>query len=149
MDYDRAKTEVGLACEKNLDSYIQSYVLPKEHRVVRFVRNSVGDFDSCTSCQAYHESISLKAPDGTKPQQNIHRYAVKMVNKAEHIYQVKASVSGRATVATELCSKPSAAQSLTRIAEILYSAQVTYKNNYFVKKCVNSYCFFWWPRKLN
>jgi hypothetical protein len=56
-----------------------------------------------------------------------------MVNKAEHIYQVKASVSGRAIVATQLWSKSITAQSLTIIAEGLYRAQVTGKNNYVVK----------------
>jgi hypothetical protein len=97
------------------------------------VRNAVQDFDSCTSCQAEHENRSLKAPGGTKPQQNIHRSTVAMANKAEHRYQVKASVSSRAIVATQLWSKSITAQYLTRIAEGFCRAQVTGKNNYFVK----------------
>jgi hypothetical protein len=96
--------------------------------------NAVRAFDSCTSCQAEHENRSLKAPGGTKPQQNIHRSAVEMVNKAEHRYQVKASVSGRAIVTTHHWSKLTTAQSLTIIAEGLCRAQVTSKNNYFVKR---------------
>jgi hypothetical protein len=94
MDYDRAKTEVGHAREQIMDCYIQSSFLPKEHRMVRHVGGAVRAFDSCTSCQAEHENRSLKAPGGTKPQQNIHQYAVEMVNKAEHRYQIKAYVSG-------------------------------------------------------
>jgi hypothetical protein len=69
----------------------------------------------------------------TKTQQNIHRSAVATVNKADHIYKVKAYVCGRAIVATQLWSKSIDAQSLTRIAEGFCRAQVTAKNNYFVK----------------
>jgi hypothetical protein len=72
MDSDRAKTEVGHAREQIMDSYIQSSFLPKEHRMFQHVRNAVRYFDSCTSCQAEHENISLNAPVGTKPQKNIH-----------------------------------------------------------------------------
>jgi hypothetical protein len=116
MDSERARTELGHAREQILDCYIQSSFLPKEHRMVRRVMNAVRAFDYCTSCQAEHENRSLKAPGGTKPQQNIHRSAVAMVNKAEHRYQVKASVSGRAIVVTQLWSKSITDQSLTRIA---------------------------------
>jgi hypothetical protein len=70
---------------------------------------------------------SLKAVDGTKTQQNIHLSVVAMVNKAEHRYQVNASVSGRAIVATQILSKSITAQSLTRIAEGLCRYQVTRK----------------------
>jgi hypothetical protein len=84
MDSDRAKTELGHAREQILDFYIQSSFLPKEHRMVQHVGNAARASDSCTSCQAEHENRSLKAPGGTKPQQNIHRSAVAMVNKAEH-----------------------------------------------------------------
>jgi hypothetical protein len=92
---------------------------------------------------AHHAKQSTKTDHsgGTKPQQNIHRSAVAMVNKAEHRYQVKASVSGRATVATQLWSKSITAQSLTRIAEGLCRAQVTGKNNYFVKSMGQFYFF--------
>jgi hypothetical protein len=58
---------------------------------------------------------------------------VAMLNKAEHRYQVKAYVSSRAIMATQLWSKSITVQSLTRIAEGLYRAQVTSKNNYCVK----------------
>jgi hypothetical protein len=81
MDSERARAELGHARVKNLDCYIQSF-LPKEHRMVRHAMNAVRAFDSCTSCQGDHENISLKAVGGTKPQQNIHRSAVAMVNKA-------------------------------------------------------------------
>jgi hypothetical protein len=81
------------------------------------VRNTYRAFDSFPSCQAEHENISLNAPGGTTPHQNIHRSAVAMVNKFEHRYQVKASVSGRSIVATQLWSKSITAQSLTIIAE--------------------------------
>jgi hypothetical protein len=101
--------------------------------MVQHVRNAVRAFEYFTSCQAEHENRSLKAVGGTKPQQNIHRSAVAMANKAEHRYQFKASVSGRAIVATQLWSKSITAQSLTKIAEGLCRAQVTRKNNYFVK----------------
>jgi hypothetical protein len=141
MDSDRAKTELGHARENILDCYIQSSFLPKEHWMVRHVRNAVQAFDSCTSCQAEHENRSRKAPGGIKPQQNIHRSAVTMLNKAEHRYQVKTSVSGRAIVATQLLSKSITDQSLTRIAEGLCRAQVTGKNNYFVKS-MGQLCFF-------
>jgi hypothetical protein len=116
MDSDRAKTELGHARTQIMDCYIQSSFLPKEHRMMRHVRNAVRVFESCTSCQAEHENRSLKALGGTKTQQNIHRSAVVMVNKAEHRYQVKASVSDRAIVATQLWSKSITAQSLTIIA---------------------------------
>jgi hypothetical protein len=72
MDSDRAKTELGHAREHILDCYIQSSFLPKEHRMVRHVRNAVRALDPFTSCQAEHENRSLKAPGGTKPQHNIH-----------------------------------------------------------------------------
>jgi hypothetical protein len=49
MDSDTAKTELGHAREQILDCYIQSSLLPKEHRMVRQMRNEVRDFDSCTS----------------------------------------------------------------------------------------------------
>jgi hypothetical protein len=101
--------------------------------MVRHVRNTVRAFDYCTSCQAEHENRSLKAPGGTKPQQNIHRSALAMVNKPEHRYQVKASVSGRAIATTQLWSTSITAQLLTRIAEGLRRAQVTSNKNYFVK----------------
>jgi hypothetical protein len=64
-----------------------------------------------------------------------------MVNKAEHRYQVKASVSGRAIVITQLCSKSITDQFLTRIAEGLCRAQVTGKNNYFVKSMGQFYFY--------
>jgi hypothetical protein len=64
-----------------------------------------------------------------------------MVNKAEHRYQSKASVSGRAIVATQLWSKSITAQSLIRIAEGLCRAQVTRKNNYFVKSIGQFYYY--------
>jgi hypothetical protein len=67
MDSDRAKNELGHAQEQIMDCYIQSYFLPKEHQQ---------PLDYFTSCQAEHENRSLKAPGGTKPQQNNHRYAV-------------------------------------------------------------------------
>jgi hypothetical protein len=134
MDHDRAKKEVGHSREQFFDSYIHSSFLPKEHRMVRYARNAVRTFDSCTSCQAEHENISINAPGGTKPQQNIHWSAVKMVKKAEHRYQVKVSVSGRSIVATQLGSKSTAAQSLTRITEVLCRAQVTSKKNYFLER---------------
>jgi hypothetical protein len=121
--------------------YIQYSFLRKEHRMVRHVMNAVRAFDSCASCQAEHENRSLKAPGGTKPQQNIHRSAVAMVNKAEHRYQVNASVGGRALVGTQLWSKSITDQSLTRIAERLYMAQVTDKNNYFVKSIGQFYFY--------
>jgi hypothetical protein len=124
---------LGHAREQIVDSYIQSYFLPKEHQMVRRARKAVRAFDSCTSFQAEHENRSLKAPEEAKPQQNIHRYAVAMVNKAEHIYQVNASVSGRAIVAKQLLSKLTITQSFIRFAEVLYRAQVISKNNYFVK----------------
>jgi hypothetical protein len=41
MDSERAKTELGHAREHILDYYIQSSFLPKEHRMVRHVRNVV------------------------------------------------------------------------------------------------------------
>jgi hypothetical protein len=132
MDSDRAKTELGHAREQILDCYIQSSFLPEKHRRVRHVRNAVRAFDYGTSCQAEHENRSLKVPSGTKPQQNIHRSAVAMVNKAEHRYQVKEYVSGRAIVATQLWSKSITDQSLTKIAEGLCRAKLTGKNNYFV-----------------
>jgi hypothetical protein len=64
-----------------------------------------------------------------------------MVNKAEHRYQVKASISGRAIVATQLWSKSITAQSLTRIAEGLCRAQVTWKKKYFVKSIGQFYYY--------
>jgi hypothetical protein len=105
MDYDRAKNELGHGQEHIMDCYIHSYFLLKEHPMVRHVRNAVRAFNYCTSCQVEHENKSLKAPGGTKPQQNIHRSAVTMVNKAEHKYQVKASVSNISIVGTKLWSK--------------------------------------------
>jgi hypothetical protein len=72
IDSDRAKTEVGHAREQIMDCHIQSSYLPKEHRMVQHTRNAVRAFDSCISCQSDHENRSLKAPSGTKPQQNIH-----------------------------------------------------------------------------
>jgi hypothetical protein len=56
-----------------------------------------------------------------------------MVNKAQQRYQVKASVSGRAIVATQLWTKSITAQSLTIHAEILCGAEVRQKDNYYVK----------------
>jgi hypothetical protein len=56
-----------------------------------------------------------------------------MMNKAEQRYQVKASVSGRAIVATHIWSKSITAQSLTIISEGLCRAQVTGKKKYFVR----------------
>jgi hypothetical protein len=85
MDYERARAELGHAREQILDCYIQSSFLSKELRMVRHVRNAVRAFEYCTSCQAEHENRSLKAVGGTKHQQNIHRSAVAMVNKAQHI----------------------------------------------------------------
>jgi hypothetical protein len=64
-----------------------------------------------------------------------------MVNKSHQKYQVKASVSGRAIVATQLWSKSITAQSLTRNAEGLCRAQVTQKNNYFVKSIGQFYYY--------
>jgi hypothetical protein len=72
-----------------------------------------------------------------------------MVNKAEHKYQVKASVSGRAIVATQLWSKSITAQSLTRIAEGFCRAQVTNKKNYFVKSMGQFYFYVVAKQKLN
>jgi hypothetical protein len=141
MDSERARTEVGHAREQILDCYIQSSFLPKEHWMVRHVRNEVRAFESCTSCQAEHENRSLKAVGGTKPQQTIHRSAVAMVNKAQHRYQVKAYFSGRAIVATQLWSKSINAQSLTRKAEGLCRAQVTRKNDYFAKSMGQFYYY--------
>jgi hypothetical protein len=109
--------------------------------MVQHVRNAVLAFESYTSCQAEHENRSLKALGGTKPQQNIDRYAKAMVNKAEHRYQVKASVSGRAIVATQLWSKSITDLSLTRIAEGLCRVQVTGENNYFVKSIGQFYFY--------
>jgi hypothetical protein len=134
MDSDRANIELGRAHEHIFDSYIQSSCLPKEHRMVCYARNAVGDFDSCKSCQSDHEKKSIKAPGGTKPHQNIHPSSAAMANKTEHRYQVNASVSGRAIVATQLWSKSTTAQSLTIIPEGLCRAQVTSKNNYFLKR---------------
>jgi hypothetical protein len=88
---------------------------------------------------------SLKAPGGTKPHQNIHQSAVAMVNKAENRYQVKAYISGIAIVAIQLWSKSITDQSLTRISEGLCRAQVTVKNNYFVKS-MGQLHFLWWPK---
>jgi hypothetical protein len=133
MDSDRAKTELGHAQEQIMDCYIHSSFLPKEHQMVRHVRNAVRSFYYCTPCQTEHENRSLKDPGGTKPQQNIHLFSMAMVSKAEDRYQVKAYVSGRSIVATQLWSKSITAQSLTRIAEGLCRAQGTGKNNYFVK----------------
>jgi hypothetical protein len=48
MDSERARTELGHAQEQILHCYIQSSFLPKEHRMVRHVRNAVRAFDSCT-----------------------------------------------------------------------------------------------------
>jgi hypothetical protein len=141
MDSERTRTELSHARKKILDCYIQSSFLPKEHRMVRHVRNAVRAFDSCTSCQAEHKNRSLKAVGGTKPQKNIHRSAVAMVNKAEHRYQVKAYVSGRAIVATHLWSKSIIDQSLTINAEGLCRSQVTRKNNYFVKSIGQFYYY--------
>jgi hypothetical protein len=56
-----------------------------------------------------------------------------MVNKAQHRYQVKASVSGRAIVSTQLWSKSITAQSLTIHAEVVCRAEVMRKDNIFVK----------------
>jgi hypothetical protein len=50
-------------------------------------------------------------------------------NPRRIIYQVKASVSGRSIVATQLWIKSITAQYLTRIAEGLCRDQVTGKNN--------------------
>jgi hypothetical protein len=116
MDSDRAKTELVHAREQIMDCYIQSSFLPNEPHMVQHVRNADRDLYSCTSCQEEHENRSPKAPDGTKPQHNIHRSAVAMVNKSEHRYQVKPSVSSRSIVATQLRSKSITAQSLKIIA---------------------------------
>jgi hypothetical protein len=102
--------------------------------MVRHMRNAVRAFESCTSCQEEHKNRSLKALGGTKPQQNIYRSAVAMVNKAEHRYQVKASVSGISIMATQLWSKYITAQSLTIIAEGLCRAQVTRKKQLFCQE---------------
>jgi hypothetical protein len=64
-----------------------------------------------------------------------------MVNKAEHRYQVKAYVSGRAIVATQLWIKSITAHSLNRNEEGLCRAQVTLKNNYFVKSIGQFYYY--------
>jgi hypothetical protein len=64
-----------------------------------------------------------------------------MVNKAEHIYQVKAYVSGRSIVATHLWGKSITAHSLTRNAEGFCRSQVTGKNNYFVKSMGQLYFY--------
>jgi hypothetical protein len=56
-----------------------------------------------------------------------------MVNKAQQRYQVKASVIGRAIVATQLWTKLITAQSLTIHAEGLCGAEVRQKDNYYVK----------------
>jgi hypothetical protein len=141
MDSDRAKHELGHAREQILNCYIQSSFLPKEHQMVLHMRNAVRNFYACTSFQAEHKNRSLKAPGGTKPQQNIHRSAVAIMNKAEHRYQVKAFVSGRAIVATQIWSKSITSQSLTRIAEGFCRSQVTGKNNYFVKSMGQFYVY--------
>jgi hypothetical protein len=62
MDSDRAKIEFGHAHEKMLDSYIQSSFLPKDYQMVQYVMNAVRAFDSCISCQAENDNISIKAP---------------------------------------------------------------------------------------
>jgi hypothetical protein len=145
MDSERARTELGHAREQILDCYIPSSFLPKEHRMVRHVRNAVRAFDSCTSCQAEHENRSFKAGGGTKPQQNIHLSTVAMVNKAHHRYQVKASVSGRGIVVTQLWSKSITAQSLTRNAEGFCRAQVTRKK-IMLSRASGSFTIMWWPK---
>jgi hypothetical protein len=66
---------------------------------------------------------------------------VAMVKKAEHRYQVNASVSGRAILTTQLCSKSITAQSLIRTAEGLCGSQVTGKKNYLVKS-MGQFLFF-------
>jgi hypothetical protein len=71
-----------------------------------------------------------------------------MVNKAEHRYQVKAYVSGREIVATQLCSKSITAQSLARNEEGLCRAQVTQKNNYFFKS-IGKFYYYVVAKKLN
>jgi hypothetical protein len=116
--------------------------------MVRHVRNAVRSFDSCTSCQAEHEHRSLTAVGGTKSKKNIHQSAVAMVNEEEHRYQVKASVSGRAIVATKLWSKSITAQSLTINAEGLCRAQVTRENNYFAKS-IGQFYYYVVAKKLN
>jgi hypothetical protein len=64
-----------------------------------------------------------------------------MLNKAEHRYQLNASVSGRAIVATQIWSKSIIAQSLTRISEGLYRDQATGNKKYFVKSVGQLYFF--------
>jgi uncharacterized lipoprotein YajG len=115
--------------------------------MVQNVMNAVRAFEYFTSCQAEHENRSLKAPGGTKPQQNIHRSAVAMVNKADHRYQDMASVSVRSIVATQIWSKSITAQSLTIFAEGLCRAQVTGKNNFFVKS-MGQFCVYVVAKKV-
>jgi hypothetical protein len=141
MDSERARTELGHAREEILDCYIQSSFLPKERLMVRHMRNAVRAFESCTSCQAEHENRSLKAVGGTKPPKNMHRSAVAMVNKAQHRYQVKESVSGRDIVATQLWSKSITDESLTIHAEGLCRAEVMRKDNYFFKSVGQFYYY--------
>jgi phosphatidate phosphatase APP1 len=97
------------------------------------------------STKTYH---SRQLVGGTKPQQNIHRSAVAMVNKAEHRYQVKASVSGRSIVSTQLWSKSITDKSLTRIAEVFCRAQVT-RETITLSRASASFIIMWWPKKLN
>jgi hypothetical protein len=115
--------------------------------MVRHVRNAFRAFESCTSCQAEHENRSLKAVGGTKPQQNIHRSAVAMVNKAQQRYQVNASVSGIAIVATQLWTKSMTARSLTIYAEGLRRAEVMQKDNYYVKS-IGQFFYYVVAKKL-
>jgi hypothetical protein len=70
-----------------------------------------------------------------------------MVNKAEHRYQVKASVSGRAIVATQLWSKSTTDQSLPIIDEGSRRAQVTSKNNDLIKR-ICQLCFLVVAKKV-
>jgi hypothetical protein len=143
MDSDREKKEVVHTHEQIFDSCIQSSFLPKEHQMVRYVSNAVRAFDLCTSCQAEYETRYSKAPGGTKLQHKIDRPKVAMavVNKAEHIYQVNTHVSGRAIATTQLWSKSTNDRSLKIIAEGLCSAQVSSKNNYFLKR-MSQLCVF-------
>jgi hypothetical protein len=70
-----------------------------------------------------------------------------MVNKAEQRYQFKASVSGRAIVATHLWTKSITAQSLTIHAEGLCGAEVRQKDNYYVKS-IGQFFYYVVPKKV-
>jgi hypothetical protein len=141
MDSDRAKKELGHAREQIMDSYIQYSFPPKEHRMVRYARNTVRAFDYCMNTdlsrrpggggQTPTEDLSFCSDNG---EQGI----------AEHIYQVNISMSGRDIVVTQLWTKSTTDQSLTRTFEGLCRAHITSKNNYLPKRMSKSkYRLLW------